>query len=336
MASVDSCLVTFWYNTVMQVTSKWSIVGHGALLSFLDLAIERDNIHHAYVFEGKESIGKETVARQMFARMFNVELDQLVQSPDLIIVEREINPKTKKLRELISVDQIKDARNRFQHSSLGKWKLMIIKDAHMMSDGASNALLKTLEEPQGNACIVMTTTHASHLLATIQSRAQVISFKPVPREEICDALKLTMGSRDDAHEIAGFSAGCPGVAIRLANSPEAREEMNEDRQRARACLGSSAPSRVLAAKKLLPEYNEDHVKTRRKLLERVNMLEAIARDDLLREIGCNELTVDQSDRSSLSKDQAVESIKGTVELKKQLAMHINPKMALINLMLKIG
>ncbi|MBT6254160.1 hypothetical protein HOI83_02940 [Candidatus Uhrbacteria bacterium] len=66
------------------------------------------------------------------------------------------------------------------------------------------------------------------------------------------------------------------------------------------------------------------------------MIETIARDDLLRSIGCDDLVTDRENIAELDKDQAVASIKGAVKLKKQLAMHINPKMALINLMLNIG
>ncbi len=321
----------------MTEESKWRIIGHGAVLSFLDSAMANGRIDHGYVFQGPDAIGKETVAMQFFAKLLKVDEDRLAVHPDLIIVERGINPKTKKQREKISIDQVQEARSRFQHSTLsGGWKLMLIKDAQLMTESASNALLKTLEEPRGNACIVMTTTNASHLLPTIRSRSQVVSFRPVAREDICDAIKPMLGSREEAHTIAGYAAGCPGAALNNVNNAAARDIMTENKEKARACLTGSASKRILKAKKLIPEYNEDHVVTRMQLLQRVNMIETIARDDLLRSIGCDDLVTDRENIAELDKDQAVASIKGAVKLKKQLAMHINPKMALINLMLNIG
>jgi len=316
---------------------KWNIVGHSAVLSFFDTAISNGKVSHGYVFQGQDSIGKKTVAMQLFARLLNVSVDQLLSHPDLIVVQRGINPKTKKQRERISIEQIQEARARFVHSTLsGGWKLMLIQDAHLLTESAANALLKTLEEPTGNACIVMTTTHAGHLLPTIRSRVQSISFRPVPREEICDAIKPLLGSREEAHTIAGFAAGCPGVAFNTVNNSEIRDQMQEDRDKARNCLTGNISQRILHVKQLLPEYNEDHVVTRAQLLRRVDMLQTIARDDLLRNIGCEDLVTDRDSSSQLTMPQVTASLRGANKLKRQLAMHINPKMALINLMLNIG
>jgi len=73
-----------------------------------------------------------------------------------------------------------------------------------------------------------------------------------------------------------------------------------------------------------------------KLLKRIDMLQTIARDDLLYNIGCEDLVTDRDSDHKLNIDQAKSSLRGANILKKQLAMHINPKIALINLMLNIG
>ena len=75
---------------------KWDVVGHGAVLSFFDTAIANNKVNHGYVFQGQDSIGKKTVAMQLFAQLLNVSVDQLLSHPDLIVVQRGINLKTKK------------------------------------------------------------------------------------------------------------------------------------------------------------------------------------------------------------------------------------------------
>ena len=323
----------------MPTTQKheWNIIGHEDVLCFLDSAIRYDRVHHAYIIDGPESIGKSTLARQFCARLLDTKEDVLDTHMDVVVLEREMNAKTKKLRERISVEQVQSARARFSMSTMGDgYKVMIVKDAHLLSDSASNALLKTLEEPRGKACIILTTTDASLLMRTIRSRSQTISLHPVANEVIEKALVDRGVDKYVAAEVVPLSQGRPLYALQLAESDEKFERLKEDLVRAHDLLSTTPPKRILAARNTLPEYDEDHVKTRTELFRRLRLVEMVARDDLLRNIGCDELVSEVDVEAELSRGQSYRALVQLGTLYKDLSHHLNPKMALINFAIQIG
>lgn len=315
--------------------NTWNVIGHAPVLAFLDRVLEQDRVSHAYIFSGPVSVGKRTVAWRFAARLLKTHPGQLKAHPDLVMVQRERNKKTKKMRESISVGQIQDARARFQMTAMhGGFKVMIVEDAHLLSVAAANALLKTLEEPRGQACIILTTTDATLLLPTIRSRSQILRLQPVSREVICDGIMDRVDSRDEAHILAGLSAGSPGVAVSLAEDAQIRTLVDERYSTTRACLSASVPVRILAARATLPAYDEDHVKTRIELLARLNALEVQARDVLLQHVDCQDLAA-QEVASDMSTKQLTGLLHGLPPLRVQLGQHLNPKLALIQLMMRI-
>lgn len=314
---------------------QWNIIGHEPVLSYFDRVLEHDKVGHAYILSGPASVGKMTVAWRFAARLLSTHPGQLKTHPDLVVVQREINKKTKKLREQLSVEQIQDARARFQQTAMhGGYKVLIIEDAQQLSDAAANALLKTLEEPRGKACILLTTTDETKLLPTIRSRSQTLHLRPVPRETICDGIVDRVDSREEAHELAGLAAGSPGVAIALTDDAEMRGVIDERYAVTRACLDPSVPKRILAARNTLPTYDEDHVKTRTELLARIDALEVQARDALLGELNCADLGA-----RDVFTDMDTKQLTGLLHelptLRVQLQQHLNPKLALIQLMTRL-
>ena len=314
---------------------QWNIIGHDGVLGVLDRALAQDAVGHAYIFSGPTSVGKMSVAWRFAAQLLDAHPGQLKTHPDLVVVQRELNRKTKKMREQISVEQIQEARSRFQRTSMhGGYKVLIVEDAQRLSDAAANALLKTLEEPRGKACIILTTTDASRLLPTIRSRSQILRFSLVPREVICDGVVSRVATRDDAHVLAGLAAGAPGVAIALAEDPDFRSVVDERYAKAGDCLQSSTPARVLAARQLLPTYNEDHVLTRTELLARLDALEVQARDALMAQINCMDLAA-QEVTTDMDAKQLTGVLRELHQLRVQLEQHLNPKLALIQFMMRV-
>lgn len=325
------------YNAFMPKTdtNAWNVIGHAPVLDYFDRVVEKDRIGHAYILSGPTSVGKMTIAWRFAARLLKTHPGQLKAHPDLVVVQREINKKTKKLREQLSVEQIQEARARFQQTAMhGGYKVLIIEGAQQLSDAAANALLKTLEEPRGKACILLTTTDETKLLPTIRSRSQTLHVRPVPREEICDGIVDRVGSREEAHELAGLAAGSPGVAIALTDDPEMRTMIDARYGVTQACLDASAAKRILAARNTLPAYDEDHVKTRTELLARLDALEVQARDALLAQMNCTDLAAREVP-SDMSSKQLTGLLHELPTLRVQLEQHLNPKLALIQLMTRL-
>ena len=305
-----------------QEKTAWEVLGHEPVTRFFDAAISRDRLHHAYILEGPAHVGKRTVARQLAASLLNVDPKALDAHPDVVLVARKLNEKTKKMRESIVIDQIHEARGRFGRSSFsGGYKVMMIEDAHRMSTGAANALLKTLEEPRGKAIMILTTTDASKLLPTIRSRGQLLRLHRLDENRICNWLQEIDVDLSTAQESARLARGCPGFAKILATDEERRREAKEDEDRALACLTARIPQRILAARTLIPSYQDDHVKTRGQLKNRIDVLESVARRQLIDGSG------------ELDAPQLAQALRSISQLKKDLSFHLNPHVSLINAML---
>ncbi len=188
-----------------------SIIGHKNITSFLEKSLKNDEVSHAYLFYGPARLGKRTTAEIFAGKILG---RSIVNHPDVYSVAREQNEKEERLNKNISVAQIRELERKLSLSSfLNSYKIGIIEEAEAMNDEAANSLLKTLEEPTPKTVIILLSTSAAALPATIVSRCQTLKFLPVSQEKIYDHL-LTLGaSRDEAREIAGVSRGKPGAAL---------------------------------------------------------------------------------------------------------------------------
>lgn len=187
------------------------IIGHKNITSFLEKSLKNDEVSHAYLFYGPAHLGKRTTA-EIFAEQILGRT--ILNHPDVYSVARERNEKEEKLNKNISVAQIRELERKLSLSSfLNSYKIGMIEEAETMNDEAANSLLKTLEEPTPKTVIILLSTSAAALPATIVSRCQLLKFLPVSQEKIYNHL-LTLGAnRDEAREIAGISWGKPGVAL---------------------------------------------------------------------------------------------------------------------------
>lgn len=171
------------------------IVGQDHVVRTLKNAIVGNRIHHAYLFAGARGVGKTTGARAL-ARALNCEKGPtptpcgtcaacnevtLGNSPDLIEIDGASNN---------SVDNIRELRETVRYApTRGKWKVYLVDEVHMLSKGAFNALLKTLEEPPPHVIFIFATTEASKIPETILSRCQRFDFKRIPLVQIAERLR---------------------------------------------------------------------------------------------------------------------------------------------------
>ena len=127
------------------------IIGHNNILDYFENIEKNGTISHAYLFVGPPLVGKKTTAQFLAATLLETSYEKINIHPDFLFVQREKNEKTEKMKKNIDVEQIRKLRSFFSLGSyFKKHKIAIIDNAEHMNANASNALLKTLEEPGKN------------------------------------------------------------------------------------------------------------------------------------------------------------------------------------------
>lgn len=211
------------------------IIGHERPLQFLKKAYEHNKVPHALLFWGPSDIGKRTVAAS-FARGLICDTKTFLgcgtcQScdPENAVLKshrisiRDIKEEIKDERQGISIDVIRALQERLTTTSLiGKPKVIIIDDAEDLTPEASNALLKTLEEPPENAYIILTGTSRESVLPTISSRTAPLRFSRVPQKTLEMFLEERHAAipQDKRISLARFAQGRPGRLLRGIDDPE--------------------------------------------------------------------------------------------------------------------
>jgi DNA polymerase-3 subunit gamma/tau len=177
---------------------RWDqVIGQEHVIRTLRNAVASDRVAHAYLFAGPRGTGKTTTAR-LLAKAVNCLDEDLDSRPcdrcencqavnsgrflDLIEIDAASNT---------SVDDVRDLRDKINFSpNLGRYKIYIIDEIHMLSTAAFNALLKTLEEPPPHAIFVLATTEVHKIPATVLSRCQRHEFRRIPVTDIVNHLEL--------------------------------------------------------------------------------------------------------------------------------------------------
>lgn len=171
------------------------VIGQTHIVRTLVNQIKTDNISHAYLFTGTRGTGKTSVAR-IFARAINCE-NPVNGSPcgKCAKCVELMNPSNMDIIEIDAasnntVDEIRDLREKVKYPPVvGKYRVYIIDEVHMLTINASNALLKTLEEPPSHAVFILATTDVQKLPATILSRCMRFDFKLLTIEQLSDNLR---------------------------------------------------------------------------------------------------------------------------------------------------
>lgn len=211
------------------MSPAWPLFGHGpAERLFLD-ALAQTRLHHAWLIEGPEGIGKSRFAWRLAAYMLGArgpetapldagETDPVwracaaLSHPDLHAVRRELSDKGR-LAQDISVDQIRGLTQFFtMKPALGGWRIGLVDAIDETNKSGANALLKTLEEPPPKSVLFLINHGRKPLLATIRSRCRVLRLSALSDEDCQQALDAA-GAPPEAGRLA---KGRPGRGLRLS------------------------------------------------------------------------------------------------------------------------
>ncbi|MCH8053608.1 MAG: DNA polymerase III subunit gamma/tau [Planctomycetes bacterium] len=180
------------------------IVGQEPIVTTLTNAITSGRIHHAFLFCGTRGVGKTSTARVLAKSLNCLSVDAPTPTPcgkcdsceaialgqdiDVIEIDAASNTGVDHIRELRSNASYRPARARY--------KIYIIDEVHMLSTGAFNALLKTLEEPPEHVKFIFATTELQKVPATIQSRVQRFEFQSIPLDKIVEQFKMILKAEE--------------------------------------------------------------------------------------------------------------------------------------------
>ncbi len=193
------------------------IIGQDAIVKTLTNALSQNKLAHAYLFSGLRGSGKTTTAR-IFAKAMqcengptptpceiceNCKMANENSHIDIIEMDAASNRKIEDIRELIEHTKYKP--------SIGRYKIFIIDEVHMLTNEAFNALLKTLEEPPEYVKFIMATTDPLKLPSTILSRVQHFRFNKIPEHTIESYLQKVL-----AEENIGFEAEALRLIVKNA------------------------------------------------------------------------------------------------------------------------
>ena len=185
--------------------------GQDAVCTALKHQVESGRVGHAYLFCGTRGTGKTSVAK-ILARAVNCEHPEngnpcgVCPACQAILKDSSMNVTEIDAASNNGVDNIRDIRDQVQYSPTeGKYRVFIIDEVHMLSTGAFNALLKTLEEPPSYCIFILATTEVHKVPVTVLSRCQRYDFRRIPASVIADRLKELCGAEGISAEDRALS-----------------------------------------------------------------------------------------------------------------------------------
>lgn len=290
----------------------WDILGHDWAVRLLGEHIAKNRVRHAYLFTGPQGVGRRTLALRLAQALNCPKLSSggeacgdchtcariaKMQHPDLTIVQAEQEG------GMLKVDQIRELQHGLSLSPYeARYRVALLLRFEGANPNASNALLKTLEEPNPQVVLVLTAESAESLLPTIVSRCEVVRLAPLPLDLLCQGLQTRWGiPAEEARLLAHLANGRPGYAVRLHQQPELLEKRQAWLDDHLRLLTANRTARFAYAEAL----TKDKEATRQSLAVWLSFW----RDIMLKSAGAS------TPITNLDKEQEIQTIAGKLDLK---------------------
>ncbi|HSQ81804.1 MAG TPA: DNA polymerase III subunit gamma/tau [Casimicrobiaceae bacterium] len=186
------------------------LVGQEHVVTALSNALTRGRLHHAYLLTGTRGVGKTTIAR-ILAKSLNCETGVTATPCGVCGTCRDIDAgRFVDLLELdaasnTGVDNMREILDNARYApTVGRYKVYLIDEVHMLSKGAFNSMLKTLEEPPEHVKFVLATTDPQKIPVTVLSRCLQFNLKPLPRTAIAERLASILDAEAIVHDPAAL------------------------------------------------------------------------------------------------------------------------------------
>lgn len=211
------------------------IIGQDRAVAILQRALKTGRVAHAYLFTGPEGVGKRMTALAL-AQALNCDTPSPSPCPSPLRgegcglcrscrkIQEHLHPDVRVIEPegaTLKIDQIRELQAEVALKPYeGRWKVFILDRAERMTEEAGNAFLKTLEEPAGEAVLILVTSNRNALLPTILSRCQEVHFPPLPPGPLAAFLEKRRGlSPGRARLLAYLSGGSVGLALKMDDAP---------------------------------------------------------------------------------------------------------------------
>jgi DNA polymerase-3 subunit delta' len=330
----------------------WQVIGQTRAVSLLKHSLESGALSHAYLFVGPQHVGKMTLALNL-AQALNCQADdkpclecasckkiKASAHSDVQVIGLDYNEEEDTERKLIRNEQIDGI---LHDASLppfeGSHKVFIIDGAELLSIGAANRLLKTLEEPEAKVVFILLTTNENRLPKTVVSRCQRIELQPMAIAEETKALiEKVKVNPEQARLLAGLSHGCLGWAITAADDEKILEKRNEELDQIIGMIKGDYEERFAYVAKMAAGFSQN----RRLVYDTLDRWLDYWRDLLLVKLDCADMitNIDKKDelmkmagRYSLARIR--DYIKSIESAALQLKQNVNARLALEVLMLDL-
>ncbi|PLX88330.1 MAG: DNA polymerase III subunit delta' [Desulfuromonas sp.] len=317
-----------------------SIIGHDRQKEILRRALSSNRLAHAYLFEGPSGIGKRLMALALARALVCRDRTGCGDCPACRKIDHNNHPDLHLLDAedaTIKIDQIRGIQKNLALRPLeADCKICLIDGAEWLNPAAGNALLKTLEEPQGKALLILLTAHPETLLDTIRSRCQRLPFRRLPHKQLADILESRLELEEvDAHILAALSEGSFKKA--LGQHRELYLENRRDLIRSLTALsaGSIFP---------LMEFAQQLADDKEQLADVLEIFQTFYRDLLLLHFGRPETELVNLDmRETLHKLVRRESVTGLLKKldalhqgRQQLLRNVNRQLAMEVMLMRIS
>lgn len=314
------------------------ILGQQVPIDVLRRALRSGKTAHAYLFEGVEGCGKKSTALAFIEALFcgtdngcgscpSCRKMGNRQHPDLHLVEPD--------GAFIKIDQIRELQREMNLRPVeAPVKACIIDDADRLNPAAANALLKTLEEPPGNALMILLTTNPARVLPTVRSRCQLLRFAPLPAPLIEEQLRAE-GVEPDAARLAASLAG--GSLSRAREREGDETDVSQRRvllERLRALSLNDITPLFAAAEELAGD--------REQAINQLELLVTLFRDILLCQAGSDAIVnrdlseILHEEAGRLPQNAIMERIAWVSEAQLALQRNANPRLTMDRLLMRLA